>query len=123
MTGTRMQLFYLQLAAGLIKTTSSAMDYESLTSKSFNFQVSVSDGASSDLQAIVIDIINVNEAPSFSQTAYTLSASEGAVSLSIFPQTVQFSLFSFKYHYRKLITMRIQFGFVWGCVCARACVR
>jgi len=83
MTGTRMQLFYLQLAAGLIKTTSSAMDYESLTSKSFNFQVSVSDGASSDLQAIVIDIINVNEAPSFSQTAYTLSASEGAVSLSI----------------------------------------
>ena len=59
------------------------MDYESLTSKSFNFQVAVSDGASSDLQAIVIDIINVNEAPSFSQTAYALSASEGAVSLSV----------------------------------------
>jgi len=123
MIGTRMQLFYLQLTVGLIKTTSSAMDYESLTSKSFNFQVSVSDGASSDLQAIVIDIINVNEAPSFSQTAYTLSASEGAVSLSIFPQIVQFSLFSFKYHYRKLITMRIRFRFVWGCVCARVLVR
>jgi len=75
-----MKLYHLQLTAGLIKTTSSAMDYESLTSTSFNFQVAVSDGASSDLQAIVIDVINVNEAPSFSQTAYTLSASEGAVS-------------------------------------------
>ena len=64
------------------------MDYESLTSTSFNFQVSVSDGASSDLQAIVIDIINVNEAPSFSQTAYALSASEGAVSVYILHSVV-----------------------------------
>jgi len=65
------------------------MDYESLTSTSFNFQVAVSDGASSDLQAIVIDVINVNEAPSFSQTAYTLSATEGAVSTLTICRVVQ----------------------------------
>jgi len=72
------------------------MDYETLTSKSFNFQVSVSDGASFDLQAIVIDIINVNEAPSFRQTAYALSASEGAVSSSIFSSIDKITVIIFK---------------------------
>ncbi|XP_052781618.1 cadherin-related family member 2-like [Mya arenaria] len=69
--------FQIDPSTGLISTTTSAINYEALTPPSFTFTVTVDDGSASDTQALVIDIINVNEAPSFSQTSYSLSTSEG----------------------------------------------
>jgi len=69
-------------AAGLI-TTSAGINYESIPSTSFTFLVTVSDGTATDMQPITIDVINVNEAPAFSQMSYSLSTTEGAVSQSV----------------------------------------
>ena len=67
------------VSAGAITTVNSVLNYESLAVTTFTFSVSVADPVTSDTQNLVIDVSNVNEAPSFSQTSYSLSTSEGVV--------------------------------------------
>lgn len=69
-------------SAGLISTSGSLLDYETLSAAgttSFTFTITVNDGTASDTVPLVIDVINVNEAPSFSQASYRISHDEGPV--------------------------------------------
>ncbi|XP_053376790.1 protocadherin Fat 4-like [Mercenaria mercenaria] len=78
--GTGLSYFSLD-SSGLISTAGTALDYETLAAAgttSFTFVISVSDGTASDTEPLVIDIINVNEAPQFPQSSYSLSTTEGA---------------------------------------------
>ena len=40
----------------------------------------MSDGTDTDTQDLIVTIVDVNEAPSFSPLAYSITADEGAVS-------------------------------------------
>lgn len=74
--------FLLNSTSGEITTTtSSVINYEYLLSAgstSFNCTVSCSDGRVADTADVVLDVTNVNEAPTFSQNAWSISANEGA---------------------------------------------
>ncbi|XP_053376789.1 cadherin-23-like [Mercenaria mercenaria] len=78
--GTGLSYFSLD-SGGIISTAGTVLDYETLAAAgttSFTFTISVNDGTASDTEPLVIDIINVNEAPQFPQSSYSLSTTEGA---------------------------------------------
>ena len=81
-------MFYSNLSAGEISTSSTSnFNYETLFAAgttSFVFSVTCSDGQDSDTKSVNLEIINVNEAPYFGQTAYSISADEGVVCTSMF---------------------------------------
>ena len=75
------KLTFFQFIDGIISTsTTNNINYEGLTSMSFNLSVTVSDGTDTDTQDLIVTIVDVNEAPSFSPLAYSITADEGAVS-------------------------------------------
>ncbi|KAL3856367.1 hypothetical protein ACJMK2_011135 [Sinanodonta woodiana] len=74
--GTGMNYFSINTSTGVVSTASNSIDYETVPSKSYNFTVTVSDGTDTDTKTLQIDLSNVNEAPSFAQTLYSISASE-----------------------------------------------
>ncbi|XP_069106958.1 serine-rich adhesin for platelets-like [Argopecten irradians] len=63
---------------GLI-TTALSIDYESMSDRYFTITVTVSDGQATDVQSLYVIIENVNEAPGFSGTTYSLSVNEEQV--------------------------------------------
>ncbi|XP_052762071.1 cadherin EGF LAG seven-pass G-type receptor 2-like [Mya arenaria] len=58
-------------------TTSALIDYETIAATSFDLSVTVADPVTSDAAALTVIIANENEAPSFGQASYSLSADEG----------------------------------------------
>ncbi|KAH3750872.1 hypothetical protein DPMN_185408 [Dreissena polymorpha] len=60
-------------------TTSGVINYEALTATSFILGVTVTDPVTSDAANLTVTVSNINEAPSFAQSSYSLSASEGLV--------------------------------------------
>lgn len=76
--GTGSSYFSLD-SSGLISTSGTILNYETLAaagSTTFTLTISVSDGTASDTDPLVIDITNVNEAPAFPQSSYSLSKEE-----------------------------------------------
>lgn len=71
-------VFFLCLKAGEV-TTSGAINYETIGTTTFVFDVTVSDPVVSDTKTMTIEIIDENEAPTFSQSSYSLSTTEGTV--------------------------------------------
>ncbi|XP_033727272.1 protocadherin-like wing polarity protein stan [Pecten maximus] len=72
-------VFSFDTSTGLLSTSSATVvDYESLTSKSFTADISVTDGAATDTYAtFTIDVIDINEAPAFGTTIYYVTGNEG----------------------------------------------
>uniref|UniRef100_K1PI11 Protocadherin Fat 1 n=1 Tax=Magallana gigas TaxID=29159 RepID=K1PI11_MAGGI len=68
---------------GNVKTTSTPIDYETITPKKFYVTAYVSDGQASASGTLTIDVCNVNEAPSFSKTTYSVTGNEGAAGVTI----------------------------------------
>lgn len=64
-----------------MKATSTPINYETITPKTFYVTAYVSDGQASASGTLTIDVSNVNEAPSFSKTTYSVTGNEGAVSI------------------------------------------
>jgi hypothetical protein len=73
--------FYVFDLAGLVSILT-AIDYETIGTTTFALDVTVSDPVTSDTKTLTIEVINENEAPSFSQTSYTISTTEGDVCFS-----------------------------------------
>lgn len=74
---------FVSVLAGLISTsTVSNIDYDTLsaTFTSCTLAITVSDNYGSDTDTLTINIANVNEAPVFAKTLYTLSGNESGVS-------------------------------------------
>lgn len=67
-----------------VYTSNTQIDYESLSRTSYLITASVSDGTSTVSKSFTIKIDNVNEAPSFQTTVYTITADEGPVSFVSF---------------------------------------
>lgn len=67
-----------------VYTSNTQIDYESLSRTSYLITASVSDGTSTVSKSFTIKIDNVNEAPSFQTTVYTVTADEGPVSFVSF---------------------------------------
>lgn len=72
---------FLFLPAGNVKTTSTPIDFETITPKTFYVTAYVSDGQASASGTLTIDVSDINEAPSFSKTTYSVTGNEGAVSI------------------------------------------
>jgi len=72
-------IYVLWLTAGEI-TTSSQINYETLPATTFTLDVTVADPVTFDRETLIINVADVNEAPSFLQSSYSLSANEGSVS-------------------------------------------
>ncbi|XP_021357238.1 protocadherin Fat 4-like [Mizuhopecten yessoensis] len=72
-------VFSFDTSTGLLSTSSSTIvDYESLTSKSFTVDVTVTDGTDTDTYStFTVNVIEVNEAPVFGSTIYYVSGNEG----------------------------------------------
>ena len=66
-------------------TTSTPINYETISPKTFYLTAYVSDGQASASGTLTIDVSNVNEAPSFSKSYYSITGNEGAVSISQTP--------------------------------------
>jgi hypothetical protein len=60
---------------------SGSINFEALTTTSFVLSITVTDTVASSTKNLTIEIANENEAPSFTQSSYILSANEGAVTL------------------------------------------
>jgi hypothetical protein len=73
----------LPFVAGVIET-SAAMDYDVMTSSSFTFTVYVTDSKDTATATLTINVININEAPSFGHTSYSVNGDEGTV--MVFPE-------------------------------------
>ncbi|XP_045187476.2 cadherin-23-like [Mercenaria mercenaria] len=61
-------------------TSTGALNFETLASlgtTTFVFDVTVADPVTSDTESLTVEIVNENEAPSFSQSSYTISTTEG----------------------------------------------
>lgn len=56
------------------------INYEAIAAKTFSLAVTVTDPVTSDTKTLTVVVTNVNEAPTVSQSSYTLSAKEGPVS-------------------------------------------
>ncbi|XP_052770777.1 cadherin EGF LAG seven-pass G-type receptor 2-like [Mya arenaria] len=69
-------LFRIDSTTGEI-TVSAVINYETLTSTSFTCVVTCSDGQATDTATLNLDITDVNEAPTFTQNAYSIYADEG----------------------------------------------
>ncbi|KAL4229501.1 hypothetical protein ACF0H5_012541 [Mactra antiquata] len=67
--------FFIDGSSGLVSVITSP-DFESLATTTFVFNVTVTDPVTSDSGLMTIQVTNVNEAPSFSQAAYSLSTTE-----------------------------------------------
>lgn len=67
-----------------VYTSNTQIDYESLSRTSYLITASVNDGTSTVSKSFTIEIDNVNEAPSFQTTVYTVTANEGPVSFVSF---------------------------------------
>lgn len=70
-------------SSGIVKTTSTPINYETITPKTFYVTAYVSDGQASASGTLTIDVSNVNEAPSFSKTTYSVTGNEGAAGATI----------------------------------------
>lgn len=68
----------LPIVAGVIKT-STALDYDTMASSSFKFTVHVTDSKDTATATLTINVININEAPSFGHTSYSVNGDEGTV--------------------------------------------
>ena len=66
-------------------TTSTPINYETISPKTFYLTAYVSDGQASASGTLTIDVSDVNEAPSFSKSYYSITGNEGAVSISQTP--------------------------------------
>lgn len=67
--------FTLVSSSGVIKTKA-ALDYDTMSSKSFRFTVSVTDGKDTASATVTINVININEEPSFGHTSYSVNGDE-----------------------------------------------
>lgn len=67
--------FNLESSTGVIKTKAS-LDYETMASKSFTFTISVTDSKDTAVATVTITVLDVNEAPSFHQTSYSVTGDE-----------------------------------------------
>ncbi|XP_060559152.1 protocadherin-like protein [Ruditapes philippinarum] len=79
--GTGSSYFSINSGNGRISTSGTLLDYEALVTAgttSFTFVITVNDGTASDTESLVIDVINVNEAPKFALSTYSLSTTEGS---------------------------------------------
>jgi hypothetical protein len=66
----------------VLKTAHNVLNYEEVTPKSATATITITDGVDTASQPLRIVIRNVNEAPYFHQTKYTLEVpEEGAVSI------------------------------------------
>ncbi|KAK3611794.1 hypothetical protein CHS0354_014146 [Potamilus streckersoni] len=74
--GSGLSFFGINSSSGLISTTGSVLNYEALSTRTFDLSVTVSDGTSTNTKILQIQVTNVNEAPSFSQTVYAISTNE-----------------------------------------------
>ncbi|KAL3855401.1 hypothetical protein ACJMK2_014612 [Sinanodonta woodiana] len=74
--GNGLNFFKIDSSSGLISTTGSVLNYETLSTKTFDLSVTVSDGTSTNTKILQIEVTNVNEAPSFSQAFYAISTNE-----------------------------------------------
>ncbi|XP_052692955.1 cadherin-23-like [Crassostrea angulata] len=71
-------LFAIDENSGLISTSSSSyIDYESLSVGSFIMSVTVSDGTGQDIKELHIDVTDINEAPTFISNTFSISGNEG----------------------------------------------
>ncbi|XP_060585336.1 cadherin-23-like [Ruditapes philippinarum] len=70
-------LTYFSISSTGLVSILTAIDYETIGTTTFPFDVTVSDPVTSDTKTLTIEVINENEEPSFSQTSYTISTSEG----------------------------------------------
>lgn len=70
-------------SSGVVKTTTTPINYETITPKTFYVTAYVSDGQASASGTLTIDVSNVNEAPSFSKTTYSVTGNEGAAGATI----------------------------------------
>lgn len=68
-----------------VYTSNTQIDYESLSRTSYLITASVSDGTSTVSKSFTIKIDNVNEAPSFQTTVYTVTADEGPAGTQLTP--------------------------------------
>ncbi|KAL3853881.1 hypothetical protein ACJMK2_013180, partial [Sinanodonta woodiana] len=78
LSGSGMNYFAINSSTGLIRTSGTVLNFETLNSTSFNFTVTVSDGLSTNTKTFSIDVTNVNEAPTFNQANYAIIANEAA---------------------------------------------
>lgn len=67
------------ISAGIVKTSSTNIDYETIGTTSFLLTAYVSDGKASASGTLTISITNQNEAPKFLLSTYTLTGNEGSV--------------------------------------------
>lgn len=81
-TATNYILSQLCVAAD-VYTSNTQIDYESLARTRYTLTARVSDGTSSVSRSLQIDIEDVNEAPVFQTTVYTVTADEGPVSRAL----------------------------------------
>ncbi|KAK3592243.1 hypothetical protein CHS0354_003759 [Potamilus streckersoni] len=67
--------FSIDNSSGII-STSADLDFETMTSKTFTLTVSVTDGKLSASSTLVVQVLDVNERPSFEQSAYIIQTNE-----------------------------------------------
>ncbi|XP_063407101.1 protocadherin Fat 3-like [Mytilus trossulus] len=80
---TASNYFSIDSSTGLVSTsTTTNIDYDTMSFSSCTAEVTVSDGSASDTKTLTINIANVFEAPSFAKTIYTLSGPEAAAGTS-----------------------------------------
>ena len=60
------------------------VDYDILTDISIEMYIMVTDGKEHDEKVLAIQIQNLNESPSFSQTHYSVTRNEGNVCINYF---------------------------------------
>ncbi|XP_060066584.1 protocadherin Fat 4-like [Ylistrum balloti] len=72
-------VFSFDTSSGLLSTSSSTtVDYESLTSTSFTVDVTVTDNTLTDTYStFTVNVVNINEPPVFGSTTYYVSGNEG----------------------------------------------
>lgn len=75
-----LKVCYLYFPAGIIKTKAN-LDYDTMGSTSFRFTISVTDSKDTASATITVNVININEAPSFDHTSYSVSGDEDVVRL------------------------------------------
>ncbi|KAL3857781.1 hypothetical protein ACJMK2_012417 [Sinanodonta woodiana] len=76
--GSGMNYFSISSSTGVVYTSTNNIDYESIPSSSYNLLITVSDGTDQTAKILAIAITNVNEAPSFAQSLYSISTNEAS---------------------------------------------
>ncbi|XP_062571773.1 cadherin-related family member 2-like [Saccostrea cucullata] len=75
--------YFIVDSSGLVKTTSTIINYETITPKTFYLTAYVSDGKAVASGTLTIVISNLNEAPYFSRSTYSVTGNEGDAGDSI----------------------------------------